>query len=67
MSAREALIRSVYGLKNMSQNDMEKLVDAYAHELAEKIRVTARQDIGLDAYELITMDRAADLIDPEVG
>lgn len=53
MSAREDLIRSVYSLKNMSQNDMEKLVDAYAHELAEELRGFGMEDAG-------------DFIDPEV-
>jgi hypothetical protein len=70
MSAREDLIKSVYALKSMSQNDMEKLVDAYAHELAEKIRA-----IGVDDFEDMTPGArlirgtraaAANLIDPEV-
>jgi hypothetical protein len=69
MSAREDLIRSVYALKNMSQNDMEKLVDAYAHELAEKIR--DRQYLPpLSSDEVAFNDilrGAARQIDPEVS
>jgi hypothetical protein len=73
MSAREELIRSVYALKNMSQNDMEKLVDAYAHDLAEEIRnsempgkVSGFYGAELNAY-LEGSDDAASLIDPEVS
>lgn len=53
MTAREDLIRSVYS--TLSQNQMEVIVDAFAHELAEKIR-----NMG-------DCNAAADLIDPEVS
>ena len=43
MSAREALLRSVYSLKAMSQNDMEKLVDAFAHELGVEFVVSIHE------------------------
>ena len=62
MSAREALIRSMYALV-MSQNDMEKLVDAYAHELAEQIR--AHADITRMRDDRSGLRYAAFLIDPE--
>ena len=69
MTVRETLIRSVYALKAMSQNDMEKLVDAYAHELAEKIRPlgTTWEDMSdYAAGAASAFLAAADLIDPEV-
>lgn len=61
MSARERLIRSVY--EKLSQNQMEVLVDAFAHELAEQIRNSDElrdltDDHMSDCYA------AADLIDP---
>jgi hypothetical protein len=68
MSAREKLLRSVYS--KLSQNQMEELVDAYAHELAEKIRAdiipeldeygTREQQADIDGRR-----GAADLIDPK--
>jgi hypothetical protein len=63
----------VYALKAMSQNDMEKLVDAYAHELAEKIRNTRLPSkidgfYGPEVYAYVAgSDDAADFIDPEVS
>ena len=69
MTAREDLIRSVYS--KLSQNQMEELVDAFAHELAEKIR----NDEGPFGKGLVVgpfwgedRDReyAANLIDPGV-
>lgn len=67
MSAREELIRSVYALRNMSQNDMEKLVDAYAHELAERQRDAAHivRLVGLEVEDAVRVSAA--LIDPEVS
>jgi hypothetical protein len=65
MNARETLIRSVYALKAMSQNDMEKLVDAYAHELAEQIR--AHADATRMRDDRSGLRYAAFLIDPEVS
>ncbi|MFF3363572.1 hypothetical protein [Streptomyces misionensis] len=59
LSAREKLIRSVYS--RLSQNQMEELVDAYAHELAEKIRSAGCQEINWCGCPI-----AANLIDPEV-
>ncbi|MFF5471058.1 hypothetical protein [Streptomyces achromogenes] len=69
-SAREALIRSVYS--KLSQNQMEKLVDAYAHELAEQQRTFADQeDAHLEttsaAVYVQGVRDGADLIDPEVS
>lgn len=75
MSARETLIRSVYS--KLSQNQMEKLVDAYAHELAEKQRDMAfstfggcyqqsKRDerCGMDYCEACDRAKVIDLIDP---
>lgn len=47
MSARERLIRSVY--QKPSQNQMEQLVDAFAHELAERLH--ALRAIVPDAHK----------------
>ncbi|WP_157875608.1 MULTISPECIES: hypothetical protein [unclassified Streptomyces] len=69
MSAREDLIRSVYS--KLSQNQMEELVDAFAHELAEEIRGTMEYD-GYGARKTAQISEnvgklaAADLIDPRV-
>ena len=60
MSAREALIRSVYS--KLSQNQMEELVDNFAHELAEKQRA-----LPLSGAEAGVRDALANLIDPEVS
>ena len=43
----------------------EMLVDAYAHELAEKIRTTELPEIHVDMFDNGTQ-WAADLIDPKV-
>jgi hypothetical protein len=61
VNAREQLIRSVYS--KLSQNQMEKLVDAYASSLARAIRLENpdRSDDWSDGAEW-----AADLIDPDV-
>lgn len=66
MSAREALIRSVYA--TLSQNQMAQRVDAFAHELAEQIRAEIRQlkaDGVLGPNEDWAASDAADLIDPK--
>lgn len=60
MSARDELIRA---LETPYWGDgPEELVDAFAHELAEKIRAE-EPDRWTDDYEVF--QRAADLIDPE--
>ncbi|MFD4474640.1 hypothetical protein ACFWPU_00785 [Streptomyces sp. NPDC058471] len=41
VTSREVLIRSVY--QTLSQNEMEALVDDFAHELAEEIRADCMQ------------------------
>jgi len=50
-----------------STEDAEKLVNAYAHELAEKIRASGRNDVcaGVDCCQ--PHGGAADLIDPQAG
>lgn len=72
VSAREELIRSVYS--KLSQNQMEELVDDFAHELAEQIRNKC-SDLygspnalrpGIWADEGYGLLDAADQIDPKV-
>lgn len=62
MSARERLIRSVYN--KLSQNQMEALVDDYAHELAEQVRA-GHPDRCPDFAD--GAEWGADFIDPEVS
>lgn len=63
MSAREALIRSVYS--KLSQNQMEELVDAFAHELAEEQRAWDGPSMTMAGRTMVPLDMLADLIDPE--
>ena len=68
MSAREALLRSVYS--KLSQNQMEELVDNYAHELAEKTRRHAddsRVKPHLLEGEWTGLRMGANVIDSEVS
>lgn len=71
VSAREALIRSVYS--KLSQNQMEELLDNYAHELAEMQREHVRTlaadpfKYGSAHWAIRGADDVADLIDPEVS
>lgn len=65
-SARECLIGCIDSW--LSPEDAIKLVDDYAHELAEDLRVWAdRRDVGHDFYSPAGIDEAADYIDPQVG
>lgn len=52
----------------MSPEGAKAMVNAYAHELAEKIRNTPSPRVADDYSGLVDhgMDFAADLIDPEV-
>lgn len=82
MNAREELHESMCGscygkFKRGECESVDRLIDAYAHELAEKIRERARRigesgasATGRHAEDMATRGRAwhtaADLIDPEV-
>lgn len=66
LTAREALHREAqWGLLGAGFDDAateaDRLIDAYAHELAEKIR----DSLGGDGGFPDGMNHAADLIDPE--
>lgn len=69
MSASERLIAARDAVEGQMADDgdghlVDELLDAYAHELAEKIREHAGSD-GLDYYSPQGLYEAADLIDPE--
>lgn len=67
--ARAALVRALHRGVNYS-SEAHDLINAYAHELAEKQRAWARQTVGggaVGAVCLKAIDGAADLIDPEVS
>jgi len=76
MSAREDLINEVtWSLKSGdflyggdAYADAVKMVDAFAHELAEKIRNHPDHDDawGKGFYSTLGLGMAADMIDPEV-
>jgi len=76
MSAREELISALtnawlcYGIGSRAEYEAEaaRMIDAYAHELAEKIRQEIRslKDHGaLESDKDWAASDAADLIDPE--
>jgi hypothetical protein len=73
VSAREKLYAGLMRGGPHSPDRSEKasmLIDAYAHELAEKQRRFARETVGggaVGAVCLRAIDGAADLIDPEVS
>ena len=66
MSARDEIVESLaFGLAE-GVEEAKSMVDAYAHELAEKIRSTELPDDYVDMFENGTL-WSADLIDPEVS
>lgn len=62
MSARDALFWDIWD--NRTTKEKNALIDAYAHELAEKIRASGRDDActGTDCCQ--PHGGVADLIDP---
>lgn len=63
MSARDELFRRVCGAF-VDEARANALIDAFAHELAEKIRAVNPQP---DGWIDVAFDYAANLIDPTVG
>jgi len=62
MSAREDLENLLMGDLGMRGADADRIIDAYAHELAEEIRDESPQYNS----DWTCWNAAADLIDPEV-
>jgi hypothetical protein len=69
VSARERLEDAMIGDYGMYESHVMEMLDAYAHELAEKIRNTPSPRDPDDYGGLVDMgaDWAANLIDPEVS
>jgi hypothetical protein len=57
--------RNCNGDHNMNADAANALLDAFAHELAEKQRRWARGQHWVTSLELAAADHVADLIDPE--
>jgi hypothetical protein len=71
MSARDDLISSLTEHACcFSEEDAKRMVDAFAHELAEKQRVAAKtefdRDVYIDELSMQFTGKVVDLIDPEV-
>lgn len=69
MSARESLIAALEYQRTINKvgwtrEEAEAAVDAYAHELAEKIRAATG---AVNDDKIWYASEAADLVDPEVG
>jgi hypothetical protein len=64
MSARDALMRALWD--NYTQAQKSEFIDAFVHELAERIRSEFSND-GPDGDQWRTPLDAADLIDPLKG
>lgn len=62
VSARDALMGALWDNYTVAQKNA--FIDAFAHELAEKIRTGLPADPG-GKYLTGSMDEAAELIDPE--
>lgn len=70
MNAREELFGRICAHTGLSDLEANDLIDAYAHELAERIRALGVTPSGHPSYDEgrdAGRDLAADLIDPEVG
>lgn len=70
MSAREKLEDLMIGTYGMPDEKVLGMLDAYAHELAEKIRSFTITPSGHPSYDDgkdAGLDLGADLIDPEVS
>jgi hypothetical protein len=70
MSARDDLISGLAGHACcFSEEDAKRMVDAFAHELAEKQRVAAKaefdRDVYIDELSMQFTGKVIDLIDPE--
>jgi hypothetical protein len=66
MSARDELIHYIGEHGGVQPHIVDHLLDAYAHELAEKIRNSERLRDYTDDH-MSDCNEAADLIDPEVS
>jgi hypothetical protein len=67
VSAREVLRTRLVAYMDVSHEKANELIDAFAHELAEKQRAFADQGLEgeVPAFYVAGVKDAADLIDPE--
>lgn len=67
-SARERLAEAIWGNNDLTYEEADKLIDDYAHELAEKLRRLAAPAAMLRSERMQGFAKgaraAADLIDP---
>lgn len=68
MSARDALFNDIWDMRSATEKNA--LIDAFAHELAEKQRAAAKaefeRDVYIDELSMRFMSTVIDSIDPAV-